>query len=146
MHEYYLMKMTSWSLVHKHMTKIWNDLYSISRAQPMFCITRRLKCCNWTLNSFSLSKARWWDFSGEQVQVHGHVLVRNMLERGENYNTPNIRYLVVSTPFPYTIIIGIPTFNLLKEVIFILNLTMKYPLDNDQIRVIMGDQGITKKC
>lgn len=80
------------------------------------------------------------------MQVHGHVLVRNMLERGENYNTPNIRYLVVSTPFPYTIIIGIPTFNLLKEVIFILNLTMKYPLDNDQIRVIMGDQGITKKC
>lgn len=57
-----------------------------------------------------------------------------------------VRYLTVNVPSPYNIIIGIPSFNALKAVLSTLYLTLKYRLEDDQVGIVKGDQGIARKC
>lgn len=57
-----------------------------------------------------------------------------------------VRYLIVDVLFPYNIIIGRPSFNALEDVLSILYLTLKYPLEDGRVGIVKGDQGIERKC
>lgn len=69
-------------------------------------------------------------FSGEHIQVLGHLHIMTIFGSGENAKGVKVRYLIVNTSFPYNIIIGRPAFNALEAVLSNLYLTLKYPLDD----------------
>lgn len=68
-------------------------------------------------------------FSGEQVQVLGHVPIMTIFGSGSNAKSMKVRYLIVNASSSYNIIIGRPTFNALEVVFSTIYLTMKYPLE-----------------
>ncbi|GAU29444.1 hypothetical protein TSUD_150140 [Trifolium subterraneum] len=86
-------------------------------------------------------------FSGEQVDVMGHITLYTTFSDDENAKTIKVRYLVVKTLFTsYNIIIGRPVFNALGAVMSTLYLSIKYPLNNGKVRVVKGDQVLARKC
>lgn len=56
------------------------------------------------------------------------------------------RYLIIDVPFSYNMIIGWLTFIQLGATLFALYFFMKYPLLDEKVEVILGDQKITTKC
>lgn len=54
-------------------------------------------------------------FSGEPVQVLGHLSMITTFGNGENTKSIMGKYLIVNTISPYNIIIGRPSFNALEE-------------------------------
>ncbi|CAJ2642757.1 uncharacterized protein LOC123899916 [Trifolium pratense] len=86
-------------------------------------------------------------FSGEQVEVMGHITLLTTFGEKENAKTIKVRYLVVKTPFTsYNIIIGRPAFNTLGAAMSTLYLSMKYPLDNGRVGMVRGDQALGRQC
>lgn len=57
-----------------------------------------------------------------------------------------VRYLIVNIASPYNIIIGRPSFNAFEEVLSTLYITLKYPIEDSQFRIVKGDQGISRNC
>lgn len=86
------------------------------------------------------------DFSGEQVQVLGHLPVIITFGSKDNAKSVKVMYLIVNVASPCNIIIGRPSFNALEATLSILYLTLKYPLEDDRVGMIKGDQGLTRKC
>lgn len=82
---------------------------------------------------------------GEQVQVLEHLPIMTIFGGGSNAKGIRVRYLIVNASSPYNIIIRRPDFNALEAVLSILYLTMKYPLEGEQVRTIKGDQGLFRK-
>lgn len=85
-------------------------------------------------------------FSGEQVQVMGHVPIITIFGSGSNARSIKVRYLIVNTLSPYNIIIGRPAFNALEAMLSTLYLTMKYPLKGEHVGRVKGDHILVKKC
>ncbi|GAU32570.1 hypothetical protein TSUD_218280 [Trifolium subterraneum] len=86
-------------------------------------------------------------FTGEQVDVMGHIMLYTTFGEDENAKTIKVRYLVVKTLFTsYNIIIGRTTFNALGAVMSTLCLSIKYPLNNGKVGVAKGDQVLARKC
>lgn len=65
---------------------------------------------------------------------------------GDNVKGMKMRYLIVNASSPYNIIIERPVFNTLEATLSIIYLAMKYPLEDRQIGVIKGDEGLARKC
>lgn len=57
-----------------------------------------------------------------------------------------MRYLIINATSPYNIIIDGSSFNSLEPVLSILYATLKYPLEDGQVGVVKGDQGLVRKC
>lgn len=85
-------------------------------------------------------------FSGEQVQVLGHLPIIVIFGSGSNAKGIRVRYLIVNASLLYNIITGRSSFNSLEVVLSTLYLTMKYSLEGGHVRVIKGDQVIARKC
>ncbi|GAU44843.1 hypothetical protein TSUD_400440 [Trifolium subterraneum] len=86
-------------------------------------------------------------FSGEQVDVMGHITLYTTFGEDENAMTIKVRYLVVKTLFTsYNIIIGRSAFNALGAVMSTLYLSIKYPLNNGKVGVVKGDRVLARKC
>lgn len=84
-------------------------------------------------------------FSGEHVQVLGHLSIMATFGSRDHVKNIQVRYLIINATSPYNIIIGRPLFNALKAALSTLYLKLKYPLEDDQVRIVKGDQGITRK-
>lgn len=65
---------------------------------------------------------------------------------GENVKTIKVNYFEVNFPCSYNMIIRRPTFNVLRKVISMLYLTMKFSLNKGRIRVVKEDQNVERKC
>lgn len=65
---------------------------------------------------------------------------------GHKAKSVKVRYLIVNVTSPYNIIIGRPAFNALEAELSTMYLTMKYPLSNEEVGVVRGDQGLACKC
>jgi len=59
--------------------------------------------------------------------------------------TIRVEYLVVNSPNSYNTFIG-PAFNLLGTIISTKFFIMKYPVDDEQVGIVRGDQKIAYKC
>lgn len=56
-----------------------------------------------------------------------------------------VNYLIVVSLSPYNIIMGRPTINVLGEIISTWYLVLKYPLPNEKIGMVRGDQQSSQK-
>ena len=84
-------------------------------------------------------------FSGEQVQVLGHLMLPTTFGNSDDARTVRVRYLVINADSPYNIIIGRPSFNALEASLSTLYLTMKFPLGDGRVGTVKGDQGLIRK-
>jgi len=66
-----------------------------------------------------------YGFTGDQVEVQGHIELRTTFTDGTTSRTANIRYLVVSTPSTYNILLGRPTLNKIEAVASLRHKKMK---------------------
>jgi len=85
-------------------------------------------------------------FTGEQVHVCGHITLKIIFRTGVNAKTIRVKYLVVSAPNCYNIIIGQPSFNLLGAFLSTRFLVMKYPMEKGKVGTLRGDQKTTREC
>jgi hypothetical protein len=85
-------------------------------------------------------------FTGEQVHVRGHITLNTPFDSGANTKTIWVRYLVVNSPASYNVILECPSFNLLGAFLSRKYLIMKYPLENEGVETIKGDQKIAREC
>lgn len=74
-------------------------------------------------------------FSGEHVQVLGHLPIMTKFGIRDHAKSIQVRYLIVNVVSPYNIIIGMPLFNTLEATLSTLYLTLKYPLEDGHVNV-----------
>ncbi|XP_027905968.1 uncharacterized protein LOC114165580 [Vigna unguiculata] len=84
-------------------------------------------------------------FSGEQVEVRGHVDLRTTFSDENAAKTIVIRYLVVNAPSSYNLLLGRPSLNKLGAVISTSHMKMKFPTEG-KIVTMKVDQEIARKC
>jgi len=84
-------------------------------------------------------------FTGERVHVRGYIALKTIFGEGKQANVIKIRYLVVNAPNSYNIVIRRPSFNQLGALVSTKFLVMKYPLDDDGVGTIKGDQKIARE-
>jgi hypothetical protein len=86
-------------------------------------------------------------FAGEQAEVIGHITLLTTFGDKENAKTIKVRYLVVRTLCAsYNIIVGRPAINTLGAAMSTLYLAIKYPLDNEGVGIVRGDQALARQC
>jgi len=84
-------------------------------------------------------------FSGEQVEVRGHVDLRTTFSNEHVAKTIVIRYLVVNAPSSYNLLLGRPSLNKLGAVVSTTHMKMKFPTEG-KIVTMEVDQEIARKC
>jgi len=87
-----------------------------------------------------------YGFTGDQVEVRGHVELRTTFTDDTTSRTINIRYLIVNTPSAYNILLGRPTLNKLEAMASTRHMKMKLPCLEGRVITIKSDQKVTKKC
>ena len=68
-----------------------------------------------------------YGFTGDQVEVRGHMEPRTTFTDGTASRMEKIRYLVVNAPSAYNILLGRPTLNRLRAVSSTRHMKMKLP-------------------
>jgi len=84
-------------------------------------------------------------FSGEQVEVRGHVDLRTTFSDDQAAKTIVIRYLVVNAPSSYNLLLGRPSLNKLGAVVSTSHMKMKFPTEG-KVVTMKVDQEVARKC
>ena len=84
-------------------------------------------------------------FSGEQVEVRGHVDLRTTFSDKNAAKTITIRYIVVNAPSAYNLLLGRPSLNKLRAVVSTTHLKMKFAV-GDKVVTMRVDQEVARKC
>ena len=87
-----------------------------------------------------------YGFSGDQVEVCGHIELRTTFTDSVASRTENIRYLVVNAPSTYNILLGRPALNRLRAVASTRHMKMKLPDLGGTVITIKSDQKEAKRC
>jgi len=66
-------------------------------------------------------------FTGDQVEVRGHIELRTTFTDDTTPHTENIRYLVVNAPSAYNILLGRPALNRIGAIASTRHMKMKLP-------------------
>lgn len=85
-------------------------------------------------------------FTREQVQVKCYILPKTVFGTEESTRTVKVRYLIINTTSLYNMIIGRPSFNLIRDTMSILYMCMMYPQSARKIEVIQRDQDTARRC
>ena len=80
------------------------------------------------------------------MEVRGHLELRTTFTDGVASRTENIRYLVVTAPSAYNILLGRPTLNRLRAVASTRHMKMKFPDLGGKVITIKSDQKEAKRC
>jgi len=78
--------------------------------------------------------------------MRGYITLKTIFGTGKQAKAIKIRYLVVSAPNSYNIVIGRPSFNRLGALLSTKFLVMKYPLDDGGVGTIKSDQKVAREC
>ncbi|XP_068486702.1 uncharacterized protein [Phaseolus vulgaris] len=87
-----------------------------------------------------------YGFTGDQVEVRGHLELRTTFTNGTASRTDNIRYLFVNVPSAYNILLGRHTLNRLGAVSSKKNMKMKLPDLGGKVITIKSNQKEAKRC
>jgi len=87
-----------------------------------------------------------YGFTGDQVEVRGHLELRTTFTDGTASRTENIRYLVVNAPSAYNILLGKPTLNRLRVVSLTRHMKMKLSNLGGKAITIKSNQKEAKRC
>jgi len=87
-----------------------------------------------------------YNFSGDQVEVRGHVELKTTFSDDTSSRTINIGYLVVNASSAYNIFLGRPSLNRLGAMASTRHMKMKLPSLEERVITIKYDQKATKKC
>jgi len=85
-------------------------------------------------------------FTGDQVEVRGHIELRTTFTDGTTSRTTNIGYLIVTAPSAYNILLGRSTLNRISAVASTRHMKMKLPSLEGTMITIKSDQKEAKKC
>jgi len=87
-----------------------------------------------------------YSFTGDQVEVRGHLELRTTFIDGDASCTENIRYLVVNTPYAYNVLLGRHTLNRLRAISSMRHMKMKLPNLGGKVITMKSDQKEAKRC
>jgi len=85
-------------------------------------------------------------FSGEHVDTKGYIDLFTTFGDDFLRKTINIRYLLVNANTSYNILLGRPSINKLKVIVFTLHLARTFPSVNGDIATVHIDQKIAREC
>ncbi|XP_025674464.1 uncharacterized protein [Arachis hypogaea] len=85
-------------------------------------------------------------FSGERVLIIGSVWLNTTLGEHPLSKTCDIQYLVVVCLSPYNLILGRPFLNKFGAIVSTVHLCVKFPLQDDHVVIIHGDQKEARQC
>lgn len=75
------------------------------------------------------------------MQVLGNFPILTMCGSGDNTKGVRVRYLIINAQSPYNFIIDRMLFNMLKDALSTVYLTIKYPLEGRRVCVIKDHHG-----
>jgi len=115
-----------------------------SSADVMFWLTFN----SWQCSPYQL---RMYDgclfgFTGDQVEVRGHVELMTTFSDGTLARTINIRYIVVNVASAYNLLLGKPSLNRLGAVASMRHMKIKLPSLDGGVIIIKSDQKTSRKC
>lgn len=85
-------------------------------------------------------------FTGERIVSIGYVELRLIMGSPPLPKTVKVKFLVVDFPLAYNAIIGRSTLNVLRVIMSIPHLTMKFITEERKVYTVIGDQAEAKKC
>jgi len=85
-------------------------------------------------------------FTGDQIELRGHVELRTTFSDGTTSRMTNIRYLVFNAALAYNILLGRPALHRLGAVASTRHMKMKLPSLEGRVIVIKSDQKAARKC
>ncbi|CAK8539726.1 unnamed protein product [Lathyrus sativus] len=83
---------------------------------------------------------------GGGVPVKGYIDLDTTFGKGESAKMLKVRYLVIDSWSVYNVVIGMPTVAELGAVVSTVHLSMKYPIGDGMVGVVMADLEMAKKC
>ena len=87
-----------------------------------------------------------YGFTGDRVEVCGHLELRTTFTDGVAFCTENIRYLVVNAPSAYNILLGRPALNRFRAMASTRHMKMKLLDLGGTVITIKSDQKKAKRC
>ncbi|XP_025661287.1 uncharacterized protein [Arachis hypogaea] len=85
-------------------------------------------------------------FSRERVPVSGYVWLRTTVGESPNLKTLDIQFFVVDCAGPYNVILGRPYLNSFGDIISIIHLCVKFPVQDNIVVMVHADQKEARQC
>ncbi|XP_072090444.1 uncharacterized protein [Arachis hypogaea] len=85
-------------------------------------------------------------FSGKRVPISGYVWLRTILGEFLNSKTLDIQFLVVDSANSYNIILGLPSLNSFRDIVSIVHLRVKFPVQDNILETVHAEHKEARQC